>query len=89
LVAIRVPALASKKLSHSYASIAVGGAPLLYIGKLLGHTQAQTTGRYAHLANDPVKQVNDEVGRRIVGAMGGFIAEVAPFQKYRDGIKIA
>ena len=57
-------------LRHSYASVAAtGGAPLLYIGKLLGHTQAQTTARYAHLANDPVKQVNEEVGRRI-GAAG-------------------
>ena len=25
------------------------------IGKLLGHTQVQTTARYAHLANDSVK----------------------------------
>jgi hypothetical protein len=25
------------------------------IGKLLGHTQVQTTARYAHLARDPVK----------------------------------
>ncbi len=27
------------------------------IGKLLGHTQVQTTARYAHLAADPVKAV--------------------------------
>ncbi len=26
------------------------------IGKLLGHTQVQTTARYPHLANDPVKK---------------------------------
>ena len=25
------------------------------IGKMLGHTQAATTARYAHLASDPVK----------------------------------
>ena len=25
------------------------------IGKLLGHTQIQTTARYAHLANESVK----------------------------------
>lgn len=31
------------------------GERLPMIGKLLGHTQAQTTARYAHLANDPVK----------------------------------
>ena len=26
------------------------------IGKLLGHTQVQTTARYAHLARDTVKE---------------------------------
>jgi integrase len=68
-------------LRHSYASMAAtGGAPLLYIGKLLGHTQAQTTASYAHLANDPVKQVNEEVGRRIAAAMGGQAAEVIPLR---------
>ena len=39
------------------------------IGKLLGHTQVQTTARYAHLANDPVKQaasrVSDTIARVI------------------------
>lgn len=69
-------------LRHSYASIAAtGGAPLLYIGKLLGHTQAQTTARYAHLANDPVKQVNEDVGRRIAAAMSGATAEVTVFRR--------
>jgi site-specific recombinase XerD len=69
-------------LRHSYASMAAtGGAPLLYIGKLLGHTQAQTTARYAHLANDPVKQVNEEVGRRIAAAMGGHVAEVSSLRR--------
>jgi hypothetical protein len=29
------------------------GLPI--IGKMLGHTQAATTARYAHLASDPVK----------------------------------
>jgi integrase len=68
-------------LRHSYASMAAkGGAPLLYIGKLLGHTQAQTTARYAHLANDPVKQVNEDVGRRIAAAMSGDAAEVIPLR---------
>lgn len=37
------------------------------IGKLLGHTQVQTTARYAHLANDPVKaaagRVSDMIGK--------------------------
>ncbi len=39
------------------------------IGALLGHTQPQTTARYAHLAADPVKAVNEAVGARIAAAM--------------------
>jgi integrase len=43
-------------LRHSYASGALAlGEGLPMIGKLLGHTQVQTTARYAHLARDPVK----------------------------------
>ena len=43
-------------LRHTFASTAVAsGQGLSMIGKLLGHTQVQTTARYAHLAADPVK----------------------------------
>lgn len=43
-------------LRHTYASVAAAaGLSLPMIGKLLGHTQAATTARYAHLANDPVR----------------------------------
>lgn len=46
-------------LRHSYASVvANSGASLLVIGKLLGHTNSQTTGRYAHLTDDPVSVAN-------------------------------
>jgi integrase len=42
-------------LRHTFASTAVAsGQGLPMIGKLLGHTQVQTTARYAHLAADPV-----------------------------------
>jgi integrase len=40
------------------------------IGKLLGHTQAQTTARYAHLAADPVRKANADVAKSISEAMG-------------------
>ena len=51
-------------LRHSYASIlASGGTSLPMIGKLLGHTQAATTQRYAHLDVDPLREV-DRAGRR-------------------------
>lgn len=50
-------------LRHSFASIAASnGASLPLIGQLLGHTQPQTTQRYAHLAAKPVREANDAVG---------------------------
>ena len=43
-------------LRHSFASRALAlGESLPMIGKLLGHTQVQTTARYAHLGRNSVK----------------------------------
>jgi integrase len=57
-------------LRHSFASIAAsGGMGLPIIGKMLGHTQAQTTQRYAHLASDPVKAAAAAVAGKIAAAM--------------------
>ncbi len=59
-------------LRHTFASIGAGaslGLPI--IGKLLGHTQAQTTARYAHLADDPLRKASDTIGSTIAAAMGG------------------
>ncbi len=53
-------------LRHSFASVAAAnnmGLPI--IGKLLGHTQAATTARYAHLSMDPLKAASEEIARRI------------------------
>jgi len=59
-------------LRHSFASIAVaGGMGLPIIGKMLGHTQASTTQRYAHLASDPVKAAAATVAGTIAAAMQG------------------
>jgi integrase len=56
-------------LRHSFASFAVaGGASLPLIAKALGHSQTATTERYAHLGDDPVRQVSERVGRRIIQA---------------------
>jgi site-specific recombinase XerD len=40
------------------------------IGKLLGHTQVQTTARYAHLAAEPVKSAADSVAGSLQRALG-------------------
>jgi len=57
-------------LRHSFASVGAGaslGLPI--IGKLLGHTQAATTQRYAHLSNDPVRAAVEAIGAKISAAM--------------------
>ncbi len=59
-------------LRHSFASGAVAlGESLPMIGKLLGHTQVQTTARYAHLAADPVKAAAERVSTKIAALMDG------------------
>ena len=64
-------------LRHSFASVgAAGGLSLPMIGKLLGHTQAATTERYAHLAADPVRAANEAIGERIAAMMKGGGADV-------------
>jgi integrase len=59
-------------LRHSFASVAASsGMGLLIIGKMLGHTQPATTGRYAHLESDPVKAAAAAVAGKIAAAMDG------------------
>ncbi|WP_428103023.1 hypothetical protein [Candidatus Rariloculus sp.] len=47
------------------------------IGKLLGHTQVQTTARYAHLAQDSVKESAARIAARIAASIGEDILGVA------------
>ncbi len=62
-------------LRHSFASVGAGlGVSLPIIGKMLGHTQAATTQRYAHLAADPVKEATDKIGETIAAALQGGIS---------------
>lgn len=72
-------------IRHTYASAgAAAGLSLPMIGKMLGHTQAATTQRYAHLAADPVKQAVETVAANIAAAMrGDEIAEVVALSKAR------
>lgn len=58
-------------LRHSYASVgaaAKGSLPM--IGRLLGHNHQNTTARYAHLADDPVDDLNATIGETIATAIG-------------------
>lgn len=59
-------------LRHTFASTgATLGLSLQVIGKLLGHADAATTQRYAHLAPDPVQQAAELVAEAIAKALGG------------------
>lgn len=66
-------------LRHTYASIlASAGLSLPIIGALLGHTQASTTHRYAHLFDDPLREATERVGSFLDGVTTDNDAEVQP-----------
>ena len=57
-------------LRHTFASVGAGASLGLHvIGKLLGHSQATTTARYAHLDADPMRRAADAIGATIAAAM--------------------
>jgi len=65
-----LPGVRIHDLRHTYASNAVsGGMPIQMVGKLLGHSQIQTTMRYAHLADDPVNRAAEENATRLSEAL--------------------
>jgi integrase len=71
-VIAQLPDVRLHDLRHSFASIGAGaGLGLPVIGALLGHAQAATTARYAHLAADPLQQAADLIGQRLAAAMSG------------------
>lgn len=51
-------------LRHSFAShLASSGTSLAIVGKLLGHTQASTTLRYAHLQDKALRDATNQVSK--------------------------
>jgi len=78
-------------LRHTYASLAVGaaggGQSLAVIGKLLGHKDVRTTARYAHLADDPVRQAADRIAAAAAAGLSGRSAEVVDLATAKQGRK--
>jgi integrase len=71
-------------LRHAFASMMVNsGASLPIIGKILGHTQASTTQRYAHLEQNPARKAAEDAAAKIAEAMrtAPKRAKVIPFKK--------
>jgi integrase len=59
-------------LRHTFAAMGAGGGlSLPLIGRLLGHTQHRTTQRYAHLADDPLREAADKIASAITKAGKG------------------
>ena len=55
------------------------------IGKLLGHTQVQTTARYAHLARDSIQTAAARITGSINGNLMGEEAESTTQRKELTG----
>ncbi|NJL26893.1 MAG: site-specific integrase [Thermoanaerobaculia bacterium] len=57
-------------IRHHFASVGINtGQNLSVIGKLLGHTKITTTQRYAHLADDPLRKANEEIGATLAATL--------------------
>ncbi len=57
-------------LRHTFASFGAGGGMgLPIIGKLLGHSRASTTARYAHIGDEAARAATDRIGGMIASAV--------------------
>ncbi len=75
-----LPGVRVHDLRHTFAALGAGaGLSLPLLGKLLGHTQAATTQRYAHLADDPVRR-----GVEAIGATADAAMRAGPRQAQQD-----
>ncbi len=73
-------------LRHTYASSLVSrGVSLHIVGRLLGHTQPQTTARYAHLDDHALREATNGFGRLVEGVAKGREAEVVNLPMHSGG----
>jgi integrase len=68
-------------LRHTYASILVSsGLSLPIVGALLGHSNPATTNRYAHLADDPLREAT-ELSSNVIAATKTAGGKIVPLKK--------
>jgi integrase len=78
-----IPDVRLHDVRHTYASVlASSGLSLPIIGQLLGHTTAQTTLRYSHLLDDPLRSATERAAAVITGKAP---AKVVPLPDRRRG----
>ncbi|HEX2256324.1 MAG TPA: tyrosine-type recombinase/integrase [Afifellaceae bacterium] len=66
-------------LRHTYASSLVSrGVSLHIVGRLLGHTQPQTTARYAHLDDRALRDAADQFGASVASATPAAVTPLHP-----------
>ena len=66
-------------LRHTFASHLVSsGLSLELVGRLIGHTQSATTMRYAHIADDPLREATNRFGSIVTSRKkkGGEVVEI-------------
>lgn len=75
-------------IRHSFASVgAASGMGLSMVGKLLGHASPDTTARYSHFADDPLRRANEHIAGSIAAAIKPASADgdkVVPLRKEVD-----
>ena len=54
------------------------------VGRLLGHSQPQTTARYAHLADDPLRQATNRFASIVTAARSRKRADIVPLRGDRE-----
>ncbi len=77
-----VPDVRIHDLRHAFASVAAsGGLSLPIIGSLLGHRNASTTQRYAHLSANPLKAAADRTAGEISSLLAGTTVQIIPLRR--------
>jgi integrase len=62
----KIPDVRIHDLRHSYASLLINQGVTLYeVGALLGHSDVQTTSRYAHLQDATLRRATEKAGKSL------------------------